>query len=419
MPISLTCNGCQHSLRVGDQHAGKRIRCPKCKDVLQVPIEEIEEVEEREEEDAYSLSAPPDEPRRSKKKKRKQISFDDIPAPKFGGGISFGRSSEREEDHDWHEEGSYDRRDWTNHEGGRLPKSLWFFVDPPAEIGPVFNAFSTLKKGTRPWSKNLKRTLLVASLIVGFFASLLLIYFAEVESWGWRIAWVVIGLGLGALIGFSFDPFQHRLTYVGRDGIALIETWGDLDHIEERVLIFDDADDMFMEITPAGDNAIRFLFQWKTEDGKTVFEVDGRFPSIVDLHPKEANLIYFANAASFAWARYRTPQIFEELNDHGRVRFRCSRFFGQLQSLEVAEDYIAFVKKGNKKAERWWSEDIQEIDLTGGGAGGATLVLRFRHVDAQEGWLSKSGVYEIQCQEIANLESVMHLLHVLHGMSLD
>jgi len=37
MPIEFRCGGCQKKLRVADQHAGKKVRCPSCRHVNAVP----------------------------------------------------------------------------------------------------------------------------------------------------------------------------------------------------------------------------------------------------------------------------------------------------------------------------------------------------------------------------------------------
>jgi len=39
MPIELSCTGCGQTLRVGDEHAGKKARCPKCGTIAAVPAE--------------------------------------------------------------------------------------------------------------------------------------------------------------------------------------------------------------------------------------------------------------------------------------------------------------------------------------------------------------------------------------------
>ncbi len=38
MPIDFACTGCQKTLRVGDDTAGKQAKCPQCGTVLQVPL---------------------------------------------------------------------------------------------------------------------------------------------------------------------------------------------------------------------------------------------------------------------------------------------------------------------------------------------------------------------------------------------
>src|SRR5271156_1502787 len=47
MPITFACDDCDTSIRVKDQFAGKKARCPKCGAVVRVPqLEEEERVEE-------------------------------------------------------------------------------------------------------------------------------------------------------------------------------------------------------------------------------------------------------------------------------------------------------------------------------------------------------------------------------------
>jgi len=53
MPISLVCSNCEKNLKIPDEMAGKKVRCPACKTVLTVPA--VEEEEEAVDED----EAPP------------------------------------------------------------------------------------------------------------------------------------------------------------------------------------------------------------------------------------------------------------------------------------------------------------------------------------------------------------------------
>jgi phage FluMu protein Com len=58
MPITFNC-ACGKILRVGDEHAGKRVKCPACNAIGSVPAPEIEPVFEVEEPEPVPLAAPP------------------------------------------------------------------------------------------------------------------------------------------------------------------------------------------------------------------------------------------------------------------------------------------------------------------------------------------------------------------------
>ena len=45
MPIEMTCTGCGQTLRVADEHAGKKARCPACGTIAQVPWDGAAEVQ--------------------------------------------------------------------------------------------------------------------------------------------------------------------------------------------------------------------------------------------------------------------------------------------------------------------------------------------------------------------------------------
>jgi phage FluMu protein Com len=43
MPITFSCNSCNKKLRVKDELAGRKVKCPGCATVLQVPATSTEE----------------------------------------------------------------------------------------------------------------------------------------------------------------------------------------------------------------------------------------------------------------------------------------------------------------------------------------------------------------------------------------
>jgi predicted Zn finger-like uncharacterized protein len=63
MAIPFSCPSCAGELKVRDELAGRKVKCPKCGEVIPVPEEESEEEQEQE-----------DRPRKKKKKKRKNKS---------------------------------------------------------------------------------------------------------------------------------------------------------------------------------------------------------------------------------------------------------------------------------------------------------------------------------------------------------
>lgn len=46
MPFSLTCKGCKSTLKAPDELAGKKVKCPKCKTLVKVPLEQDEDDDE-------------------------------------------------------------------------------------------------------------------------------------------------------------------------------------------------------------------------------------------------------------------------------------------------------------------------------------------------------------------------------------
>lgn len=69
MPITITCPQCQKKLNAPDTAVGKKIRCPACKAVIDVPaeepLEEPEKFEQPDEESAVTEEAPKRKPRPS------------------------------------------------------------------------------------------------------------------------------------------------------------------------------------------------------------------------------------------------------------------------------------------------------------------------------------------------------------------
>jgi hypothetical protein len=83
MPITLSCS-CGKVFTLKDELAGRRIRCPACQGVMEVPAPEEEMVEPvvTEEPDAGEEELPAQKPKKKKKKKKKMTEKDLTPLSK-------------------------------------------------------------------------------------------------------------------------------------------------------------------------------------------------------------------------------------------------------------------------------------------------------------------------------------------------
>ncbi len=58
MPIEMSCTGCSQLLRVSDEHAGKKARCPSCGTIVEVPKAMPEGRSRQEPDDPFSDNFP-------------------------------------------------------------------------------------------------------------------------------------------------------------------------------------------------------------------------------------------------------------------------------------------------------------------------------------------------------------------------
>jgi hypothetical protein len=369
MPLVIVCDRCQNQVRLADKYAGKRIKCPRCQAVLQAPAEEtLEEVEEA------------------------RI-VERAPAARDAG-----------------------PRDWVDHRGDRLPKRLHFFVDPPPEIGPVLSAHSTLPRGKEPWPAVVKIPVAVGFTLIGAGLGVGLDLCAGVENWIWRIVWVGVGLGLGLLVGTGLEQFKHWLTYVGARGIARFTHTGNPAKIKREVVLFEDAADLCVKRTRHLDaipdsegrrNArTTYRFEWLDEGGKSLLVVSN-WDHILDKVSPQANFFHFGNAAETAWTAYLLPEARRRLKAGEALRFRIHPL--------LLGDWVELGQAGltfhfRKKTDEWTPDEIAEVECDR-----KKGVVRFRHVEAEEGWLSSKGVYEISFGDLANVELFLALLREFHG----
>ncbi len=172
MPVFLTCL-CGRKLQVKNEFAGQDGRCPWCDRTLLIPpVEAVVPVEHI---TTDYQKRPPIETKPG--------------APKPSGGEHMGRIP--------------------HHTGDPLPGDADFFVDPPAEIGLLESAATTLRHGMQPRSPGARARLMLVLALVGLLVALIIVKILEIPAdFWWR--WMVGSLGLGVFRTANFNGASLR-----------------------------------------------------------------------------------------------------------------------------------------------------------------------------------------------------------------
>jgi hypothetical protein len=193
------------------------------------------------------------------------------------------------------------------------------------------------------------------------------------------------------------------------------------DKVQREVLVFDRAADLVVSRTlyqgiptdKGRSERLKYHFNWLDDKGGSLFTISGSNPPspFVETFPAEANESHFGTAAERAWTTHLLPEARRQLDRGAAVRFRLHDW--------VAGYWIEIDQRGltfhlGRKTERWGAGvlDAVQHDQKKG-------VARFRHVDAREGWLSSTGVYEVELAKLANADLFFLLLRELHGRALE
>jgi hypothetical protein len=189
-----------------------------------------------------------------------------------------------------------------NHAGQPMSGPKVFFVPPPAEIGEVLTAHSTLKQGVRPRA---------AAARLGwalFGAGLGVVLGLGIAGTGVGPFWqVVCPVGFGALamtLALLATRFRHRCSYVGREGAARFACAGDPQHVTQvELFCFADAAELRTAQTNHYHNGIyagtNHAFTWTNVAGGRCFQLTGAYQS-KNGNPPGADPFHFARAAEMA-----------------------------------------------------------------------------------------------------------------------
>lgn len=318
-----------------------------------------------------------DEPRPRSRKKQEE---DDEPPRRI--------STEQDED-----------EEVRNHGGGSLSPKDEFFADPPEEIGKVFSAHTTLRKGTEPMAPGARLTWAIVAGGVGLAIGLVIaLAIKKAPVLQLFIPLSLGGLGLGIVLWAT--RFKHHCTYTGSEGVARFSCSGSREQVSEEVFCFKDAFELRTTQTRHYTNGVyqgtNYSFVWTDIGGRTRFTIMGAHKSEQGTPPAK-DRYHFAVASERAWTIYLLDQVQAQLKTSGTIHFGL----GGKNWVKLSERYISLHMSGT--TTECDSDDIAEVRIYQG-------MVEVRRKDAQEGWFSSKGIFKFPYGSLGNAQLFLILM---------
>jgi hypothetical protein len=380
--IVLSCE-CGRKLQIADEFAGQEGQCPSCGRMMLIPAGD-------------EPPPPPNKPLYDVVEAPSPSPQPPTPAPEA---VTDGQAPPRESG-----------APITNHGGGPLARNADFFVDPPAEIGPVLSANTTLVVGKRPWTGGAR---MITAGISGLFGLGLgaIVVGAASPAWEfWHFFWPTLGSVLGLALAFWRTQFSHTCTYVGREGVARFRCKGSRNRITASELFrFRDALELRTSQTVRYYNGAYvgtdYAFTWSDVGGRTRYAISGKYNNAKGL-PVPTDPYHYGGAAEVAWTVYLLGQVSRQIELAGSIAFNLKG----AQSVRLGPQSLT-AQLGGEPVE-WAAEDIDAVIVDKG-------MVKIKRTDAKEGWFSATGVIKFPYNTLANARLFLHLMNNLLGVRIN
>lgn len=205
----------------------------------------------------------------------------------------------------------------TTHAEHPIPVEMDFFVAPPAEIGEVISAYSTLTRGNEPVAPTARMIIgiLVAS-VLALGAILVIRQFKLGDEMFAYAEGAVVGL-VGLSVVYVLTRFKHTCSYVGQHGLARYTLRGSRDGVYKvEEFDFGNATDLFSSQTSYDFDGryvgTDYFYRWTNASGKQVFNLEGKYKSQPGT-PEAGDPFYFASKGEIAWKQYLLVALQAEL----------------------------------------------------------------------------------------------------------
>jgi hypothetical protein len=309
----------------------------------------------------------------------------------------------------------------TDHQGNRLDPKADFFAAPPAEIGAIRSAYTSLEKTKGARTMPVRAAITAAFAVVGFlliwgfnYLSKIIFVIADLSHTP-EMLWIVALTGFPAYWGWRFSAFRHFCTYAGQYGCAEYRCEGERSRIvQQTVLLFKDAGGLSTGQTRKTRNGVyqgtHYFYAWYTPDrGRILYQVKG-------LHfaekkkPGPWDPYNFVLAVEKAWYAYLAPQVQAEFATQGYVKF----YLGGQNSAILGRGFLEFVYPQGQ-ASRCGADEIGSARLSEG-------ILTIRRKDAKKGLFNLfnyEGVFAFNYSGIHNARLFLTLFEQALGVPIQ
>ena len=298
--------------------------------------------------------------------------------------------------------------DVTAHNGEPIDRTRDFFQPPPAEIGKVLTAHSTLVRGKEPYS-------LGGRLMIVLFAPALILAIGYLitgdgpqygNTIGPLIPMAVVAV-IAFAVGWYYTGFSQTCSYVGEEGLARYVLKGPkaTTPVTPEVFPFQQASELRTAQTRNFYNGVytgtTYHFTWTDPTGSKRFKLSGNYRS-KEGTPKKDDKFWLGRSAEGAWNMRQSAALQKELEAKGYCQFNL----GGGDFVRVGPGFFEFGMKG--EVARINAEEIKTLNLSDG---------RFVIHSKDAKWFSRAGKFSFQYGKMANAQLFLYAMEKLSGFT--
>lgn len=292
------------------------------------------------------------------------------------------------------------------HAGTAVTPDMIFFAAPPAEIGPVLTAASTLS--SEPKKRSILSEVGVA-LFLASFAGLIIWALLSLISVPNGVILVLSLVAATATAAWSFYDgrvFRAECSYVGKYGMARYSLKGSPTATPKtEVMCFEDATHLQTSQTRHYKNGVysrtSYVYIWRQRNNAD-FQLKGAYYSESG-QPPTLDPFYLAASGESAWTQHLLKFANQDLAEKGYVEFPVGK---DPQLVRVGANFLEFITQAGEQ-QRAAVADMQNVELKSGR-------FKFKHRDAK--WWSGKGKYNFAYSGMPNARLFILCLQQLAGV---